>query len=223
MITVNHSACLLMGGSFEPTYVLTINALPAQVQPTLNKRNAALIQNFMAESIGVAPERGVMKFVPIPEDSLAIGGMTILGEIETMERNTAEESGGRVGRAMSMASGGRRKSSAVSKAKSSIALSRRTSKANNGTSTVIAVSGDVPLDNVVDVDENGVVAPAPDQQTENKPERKKSEAFLSKFKRGSNAQFTPPPIPNDVPASVPHMAKRKSFLNPFRKTSVAVA
>jgi hypothetical protein len=49
MITVNHSACLLLGGSFEPTYVLTITALPIQLLPTTNKRNAALIQNFMAK------------------------------------------------------------------------------------------------------------------------------------------------------------------------------
>ena len=54
MITVNHSACMLLGGSFEPTYMLTINALPVQLQPTTNKRNAALIQTFMAESIGVS-------------------------------------------------------------------------------------------------------------------------------------------------------------------------
>jgi hypothetical protein len=86
MITVNHSACLLLGGSFEPTYILTINALPVQLQPTTNKRNAALMQQFMCESIGVTPERGIIKFVAFQEENFATNGTTILGEIERLER-----------------------------------------------------------------------------------------------------------------------------------------
>jgi hypothetical protein len=94
MISINHSACILLGGSFEPTYVLTINALSAQLQPTINKRNAAMIQTFMTESIGVAADRGVIRFIPISEDNLATNGMTIAGDIEQYERLQEDQEGG---------------------------------------------------------------------------------------------------------------------------------
>ena len=94
MITVNHSACLLLGGSFEPAYILTVTALPVQIQPTINKRNAALIQSFMSDTLGVTPDRGIIRFQTIPEENMAISGRTILGEIEQLERQQAEENGG---------------------------------------------------------------------------------------------------------------------------------
>jgi hypothetical protein len=211
MITVNHSACLLLGGSFEPTYIFTINALPVQLQPTTNKRNAALIQQFMCESIGVTPDRGIVKFVPIQEDSLAMNGMTILGDIERLERQHAEETGAGMKRAMTKSS----RKSAVSKAKSSIQLSRNSSKANSGARAVITppVSGDGPLDSGVAVNEKGV-----EQTVDSKINHKKSEPLLSKFAKrsNSNAHLTPPPIPKDKPIA-PQIGKRKSFLSVFRR------
>jgi hypothetical protein len=208
MITVNHSACLLLGGSFEPTYILAINALPVQLQPTTNKRNAALIQQFMCESIGVTPDRGIIKFIPIPEESLAMNGMTILGEIERLERQQAEENGG-MKRAMTKSS----RRSAVSKAKSSIQLSRNSSKANTVPRAVITPP--IPSDgrdSGVAVDEKGL-----DQDVERKMSKKKSEPLMSKFAKrsNSNAQLIPPPIPNEKPA--PQVGKRKSFMSVFRR------
>ncbi|KAL6706052.1 hypothetical protein ACN47E_006154 [Coniothyrium glycines] len=216
MITVNHSACLLLGGSFEPTYVLTINALPIQLQPTTNKRNAALIQTFMAESIGVSPDRGIIKFIPIPEESLAMNGMTILGEIERVERQHAEENGGsNIKRAMTKSS---RKSS-VFKAKSSMALSRKESKTNEQRAVVSPrLPQDGPLDSAVAVNEKGINNAASLQPVDSKISSKKSEPILSKFssKRSSNSHLVPPPIPADKPMN-PAMTKRKSFLSVFRR------
>ncbi|KAI4944350.1 hypothetical protein J4E86_009408 [Alternaria arbusti] len=207
MITVNHSACLLLGGSFEPTYMLTINALPVQLQPTTNKRNAALIQTFMAESIGVAPERGVVKFVPIPEESLAMNGMTILGEIERLERQQAEETGSNIKRAMTKSS----RRSGVFKAKSTMQLSRGLSKADHGARPVVTteVSHDASRDSGVAVNEK-----IDDSRIVNK----KSEPILSKFgKRSASAAHpAPPPIPADRPTTS-GMTKRKSFMSVFRK------
>lgn len=214
MITVNHSACLLLGGSFEPTYILTINALPTQVQPTTNKRNAALIQTFMAESIGVSPDRGIIKFVPIPEESLATNGMTILGEIERLEREHAEEGGSNIKRAMTKGS----RKSAVSKAKSSMALSRGSTKADAEARNVVSpLPHDGPLDSAVAVNEKGFNDAAPLKPTDSKISNKKSEPLLSKFnKRSSNSHLVPPPIPADRPMA-PAISKRKSFLSVFRR------
>ncbi|MCJ1445231.1 MAG: hypothetical protein MMC23_005736 [Stictis urceolatum] len=88
MITLDHSACLLFGGSFDPAYHLTILALPGQVQSTVNKRNAALLQNFFEEELSVPPPRGVVRFEAVPEECLATQGVTVLAEIEAMKRST---------------------------------------------------------------------------------------------------------------------------------------
>jgi hypothetical protein len=212
MITVNHSACLLLGGSFEPTYILTINALPVQMQPTTNKRNAALIQQFMCESIGVTPDRGIIKFVAIQEESLAMNGMTILGDIERLERQHADETGTGMRRAMTKSS----RKSAVSKAKSSMQLARNTSKANAGARVVTPpLSGDGPLDSGVAVNEKGL-----DRILEAKISHKKSEPLLSKFGKRSNSTSHPPPPPPPIPQdkiTSPQIGKRKSFLSVFRR------
>lgn len=208
MITVNHSACLLLGGSFEPTYILTINALPVQLQPTTNKRNAALIQAFMTESIGVAPDRGILKFVPIAEDGLATNGMTILGEIDRLERQHAEETGSNIKRAMTKSS----RRSIVFKAKSSAQLTRGLSKADTGARAVVTteIPRDGPLDSGVAVNEKGI--------SEKAVESKKSEPALSKFTKKpiTSAYPLPPPIPADKPMA-PGISKRKSFMSVFRR------
>ncbi|RYO77364.1 hypothetical protein DL766_007461 [Monosporascus sp. MC13-8B] len=81
-VTLNHGQCMMFGGSFDSAYTLTIHALPSLIQPTTNKRNAALIQKHIEETLGVKPSRGYVRFVPTPEDSVAIGGKTVAGEIE---------------------------------------------------------------------------------------------------------------------------------------------
>jgi hypothetical protein len=93
MINVDHSSCLALAGTFEPCYILTLSALPSQMQATTNKRNAALIQSFMADILSVPPERGIIKFTPIPEENYAFNGNTLLGEIERLEQQQSGKSG----------------------------------------------------------------------------------------------------------------------------------
>jgi hypothetical protein len=81
---------MLFGGNFDPAYTLTITALNSQLQPVTNKRNASLLAKAMEESLGVAPNRGVIKFLAMSEDNLAMDGKTITGEIEELEKETAE-------------------------------------------------------------------------------------------------------------------------------------
>jgi hypothetical protein len=213
MITVNHSACLLLGGSFEPTYILTITALPVQLQPTTNKRNAALIQQFLSESISVTPDRGILKFLPIPEDSLAMGGTTILGDIERLERRQAEENGGTM-RAATKSS----RRSAMSKAKSSIQLSRNASKANLDVSAAITppLPGDGPLDSGVAVNEKGIGSIIP--PVDSKISHKKSEPLLSKFSNHKSSSYVqiPLPISKEKPATT-QIKPKKSFFGAFRR------
>lgn len=81
-ISLDHSACLVYGGTFDPAYILTISALPSQVQPTTNKRNAILIQHFFADLLGVPSNRGVLRFVAVPEANLATDGVTVFSAME---------------------------------------------------------------------------------------------------------------------------------------------
>jgi hypothetical protein len=81
---------MLYGGSFEPAYTLTITALPSYVQPVTNKRNAALLAKAMEENLGVASDRGIIKFMTIPEENLATSGRTVAGEIEELEKESGD-------------------------------------------------------------------------------------------------------------------------------------
>lgn len=100
MVKVDHSACLAMGGTFDPCYILSITAVPSQMGPTMNKRNAALIQSFMADILSVSPDRGVVKFQPIPEENFATNGTTMAGVIERQEKHHSGDHSGGVRRAM---------------------------------------------------------------------------------------------------------------------------
>lgn len=86
VVTLHHGACMLFGGSFDPAYVMSVMALPSQLLPTTNKRNAALIQKHMEEAIGVTPARGIVRFVPTGEENLACNGKTMAGEIDELEK-----------------------------------------------------------------------------------------------------------------------------------------
>ncbi|KAL8917231.1 MAG: hypothetical protein Q9208_008070 [Pyrenodesmia sp. 3 TL-2023] len=90
-ITLNHSECLLFAGTFDSAYIITITALPSQVQSVTNKRNAAMIQTFMSDLLGVAPDRGIVRFVGISEEHLATNGTTVLGEIDNLTKESGED------------------------------------------------------------------------------------------------------------------------------------
>jgi hypothetical protein len=87
VVSLHHGACMFFAGSFDAAYIMTISALPSQVLPTTNKRNAALIQKHMEEAIGVQPKRGLLRFVPTQEENMANNGKTMAGEIDELERS----------------------------------------------------------------------------------------------------------------------------------------
>jgi hypothetical protein len=82
---------MLLGGSFDPAYTLTISAVSSQLQPVTNKRNAALLQKLMEESLGVPPSRGVVRFVVIPDENLATNSKTVAADIEALEKELGIE------------------------------------------------------------------------------------------------------------------------------------
>ncbi|KAI7191603.1 hypothetical protein D0869_02589 [Hortaea werneckii] len=93
MIKVDHSVCLALGGTFDPCYILNVTTVPSSMGPSINKRNAALIQSFMADILSVPSDRGIVKFTPIEEVNYAMNGTTMHGEIERLEKHQAENGG----------------------------------------------------------------------------------------------------------------------------------
>ncbi|KAI2623868.1 Tautomerase/MIF [Hypomontagnella submonticulosa] len=91
VINLNHGCCMMFGGSFDPAYTLTIHALPSLVQPTTNKRNAALIQQHIQETLGVIKSRGYVRFVATPEENVAVAGRTIAAEINETSHAMADD------------------------------------------------------------------------------------------------------------------------------------
>ena len=88
---------MLFGGNFDPAYVMSVYALPSQLQPTTNKRNAALIQKHMEEVLGVPNSRGLLRFVPTSEEDFASNGTTVAGQIDNLERSLSGSSKPTVG------------------------------------------------------------------------------------------------------------------------------
>ncbi|GJC86580.1 hypothetical protein ColLi_09418 [Colletotrichum liriopes] len=81
VVNLQHGACMLFGGTFEPAYTMSIHALSLEVAVTKNKRNAALLQKHLQEALGVAPARGFVKFVEVPAENMAVNGKTTASQI----------------------------------------------------------------------------------------------------------------------------------------------
>jgi len=78
---------MCFGGTFDPSYAMSISTIPSELQPTTNKRNAALIQKHMEEALGVLPSRGVLRFVPVAEENMAVNGMTVAGALDDLGKS----------------------------------------------------------------------------------------------------------------------------------------
>ncbi|GKT43949.1 macrophage migration inhibitory factor [Colletotrichum spaethianum] len=81
VVNLQHGACMLFGGTFEPAYTMSIHALSLEVGVTKNKRNSALLQKHLQEALGVPPARGFVKFVEVPAENMAVNSKTTASQI----------------------------------------------------------------------------------------------------------------------------------------------
>jgi uncharacterized protein (UPF0276 family) len=105
---------------------MNITALSSQLQPVTNKRNSAMLGKAIEESLGVSPNRGIIRFIPIAEENYATDGKTLAGEMEEFERDRMDDPSA-LHRGLSRASGkGRKKSlKSLRKLKSNLHLHPR--------------------------------------------------------------------------------------------------
>lgn len=78
---------MIMGGTYGGCYLLTITSLTS-ISPTCNKRNVALISEWINSQLGVPPSRGYIRFVEPETANFAFGGYTCLDLLER-EKATA--------------------------------------------------------------------------------------------------------------------------------------
>ncbi|KAK2062854.1 macrophage migration inhibitory factor [Colletotrichum caudatum] len=130
VVNLQHGACMLFGGTFEPAYTMSIHALPLEVGITKNKRNSALLQKHLQEALGVQPARGYIKFVEVPADCMAVNGKTTasrISEVTGEEEETIAERRARNRKSISTKSMSFRHGSIVGTRKGSVFDFRRES------------------------------------------------------------------------------------------------
>lgn len=94
MATVETDVAMILGGSSELAYSMTITALNPDIAATKNKRSAHLVQQFMQEALKIHPQRGVVRYQTVAEENIATNGVTTLQEIEQLERLSHDEESG---------------------------------------------------------------------------------------------------------------------------------
>lgn len=65
---------------------MKVMALPALIAPVTNLRNTILIQAALQGLLNIRADRGVIIYVPIPEENFATNGVTAMGDIRSLER-----------------------------------------------------------------------------------------------------------------------------------------
>lgn len=91
MIVATTDASILISGSTEPAYLISLTALPSEIASMKNLRATTMVQEFVAESLKIPANRGVVKFQSVKEDEIGTNGITIRDEIDKIE---AEEKRG---------------------------------------------------------------------------------------------------------------------------------
>ncbi|KAJ4311678.1 hypothetical protein N0V84_010313 [Fusarium piperis] len=81
VVTLQHGACILFGGSCDPAYIMTVEALACYAQTATNKRNNAMLQRHMEQALGVSAMRGFLRFIPVAEECSGWKGKTVASEI----------------------------------------------------------------------------------------------------------------------------------------------
>lgn len=90
-IVLDSEVQLMLGGSTGSAYVCTVSALASELGPMRNLRTVTIIQDFLNDTLHVAPNRGVVKFESVREENLATNGATVQQEVDKLGAKRVEE------------------------------------------------------------------------------------------------------------------------------------
>ncbi|KAI5856924.1 hypothetical protein BZA05DRAFT_161968 [Tricharina praecox] len=83
-VVVDHNACMMVGGTFDAAYLMTITSV-TMISPAVNRRNAAVFADWIESNSTIPACRGYIRFVDPQFSNFAVGGKTVLGTMETEE------------------------------------------------------------------------------------------------------------------------------------------
>lgn len=245
MVTLSHSSCLMIGGTFDPAYMLTISAMPEYIQGPLNEHNTILIQRFMTDILSVPANRGIIRFVALQDDMIGTRGTTIRGHMQNTDPSLLRSLTSR---------SARRRSTTGDKRKSVIAQDGMNRKASTKSVKSMKEQGKIsppipiktgslePTSSFTRASANaGRSRPAstngaptgfglsingttPMAHQSPAPTTRPSSARKSILKMTGQSDTNlvvppPPPVPEDVPSS--KIYKRKSFVSMFKREKAA--
>ncbi|OJI97174.1 hypothetical protein ASPVEDRAFT_49218 [Aspergillus versicolor CBS 583.65] len=87
IVTIQQIPTLRFGSSALPSYSMKLYALPYLIAPITNLRSTILIQAALDDILHIAPSRGIILYIPIPEENMATNSTTMMGEIARLERD----------------------------------------------------------------------------------------------------------------------------------------
>lgn len=128
LVTLEQNAGLQFGDGPQPAYLVKVTALPNQIAPVTNLRNTVLIQSVLLEILRIPADRGVIVYLPIPEDNFATNGATTMREMARLQQQSQSEESG-ILKSISRSMSRRFKSSSTHSQPMSVATS---SSWNNG-------------------------------------------------------------------------------------------
>ncbi|KAL4788556.1 hypothetical protein BJX76DRAFT_344704 [Aspergillus varians] len=120
VVTVQQIVSLRFGNSALPAYSMKIFALPYLIAPITNLRSTILIQAALQDILHISPARGVILYIPVPEENMATNSTTMMGEIARLERDTHDREPG-IFKSLSRSLSRRKKSSSGVSAPLSVA------------------------------------------------------------------------------------------------------
>ncbi|KAL4934543.1 MIF domain protein [Aspergillus undulatus] len=91
IVTVQQIPSFRFGNLALPAYSMKIYALPYLIAPITNLRSTILIQAALQDILHISPSRGIILYIPVPEENMATNNTTMMGEVARLEHN----SGGR--------------------------------------------------------------------------------------------------------------------------------
>lgn len=120
IVTIQQIPTLRFGSSALPSYSMKLYALPYLIAPITNLRSTILIQAALDDILHIPPSRGIILYIPIPEENMATNSTTMMGEIARLERDTQGREPG-IFKSLSRSLSRRKKSSSVVSAPLSVA------------------------------------------------------------------------------------------------------
>ncbi|KAL4795696.1 Tautomerase/MIF superfamily [Aspergillus venezuelensis] len=120
IVTIQQIASLRFGNLALPAYSMKIYALPYLIAPITNLRSTILIQAALQDILHIPPSRGIILYIPVPEENMATNNTTMMGEIARLEHDTRGREPG-IFKTLSRSLSRRKKSSSAVSAPLSVA------------------------------------------------------------------------------------------------------